>query len=151
MQFPPYDSIRRWSEGDFFVSTDRQLFDVELVAQFLADDSYWANDRTPEKEAIAAQHSRCYSVIHGPSGAMVGGARAVTDWIAFAWIADVFVLPDARGHGLGKLLVRCITEDLADVDRLFLGTRDAHALYAQFGFVTPPRPERWMERLHEPS
>lgn len=147
MQSHQYDSIRQWSDGDFFVTTDRSAFDVDLVAKFLAGDSYWAKERTPEEEAIAAQRSRCYSVIHEPSGAMVGGARAVTDWVAFAWIADVFVLPETRGLGLGKLLVGSITEDLAHVDRLFLGTRDAHGLYSQFGFVTPPRQERWMERL----
>jgi GNAT superfamily N-acetyltransferase len=81
---------------------------------------------------------------------MVGGARAVTDLAFFAWIADVFVVPPARGCGLGKFLMRCIVDDLADVDRLFLGTRDAHGLYTQVGFVAPPRPERWMERLLDP-
>jgi GNAT superfamily N-acetyltransferase len=137
---------REWTENGFLVTTDRARFDVELVASFLANDSYWATDRTVEQERVAADNSRCYSVINVASGSQVGGARAVTDWVSFAWIADVFVLPEFQGYGLGKFLVRCVTDDLADVYRLFLGTRDAHGLYAQFGFVPAPRPERWMER-----
>jgi GNAT superfamily N-acetyltransferase len=135
-----------WAESGYVVTTDPARFDVELVASFLAQDSYWATDRTVEQERIAADNSRCYSVIDTSTQRQIGGARAVTDWVSFAWIADVFVLSEFRGRGLGKFLVRCISEDLANVYRLFLGTRDAHGLYAQFGFVPAPRPERWMER-----
>jgi GNAT superfamily N-acetyltransferase len=95
-------------------------------------------------------NSRCFTILHEPTGVQVGGARAVTDYVAFAWIADVFVVKAARGLGLGKFLMQCLTEDLAGVQRLFLGTRDAHGLYAQFGFSAPPRPERWMERFDVP-
>jgi GNAT superfamily N-acetyltransferase len=148
MPFPRSDSIRQWSDGEYTVTTDPARFDPEVVTGFLAGDSYWAQGRTRAQTEIAAAHSRCYSVLHDPTGRQVGGARAVTDWMAFAWIADVFVVPSAQGHGLGKLLMRAVTEDLAHVQRLFLGTRDAHGLYARFGFATPPRQERWMERLN---
>jgi len=111
------------------------------------NDSYWVQARTPDEEARAVANSRCYSIVHEPSRRMVGGARAVTDHVAFAWIADVFVVPEEQGHGLGKLLMRAVTEDLTHVERLFLGTRDAHGLYTQFGFVPSERNERWMERL----
>jgi len=148
MPFPPYDSIRRWTDGAYTVTTDPARFDHDVVTAFLANDSYWARGRTREQTGVAAAHSRCYSVLHDPSGRQVGGARAVTDWMAFAWVADVFVVPSEQGHGLGKLLMRAVTDDLAHVERLFLGTRDAHGLYAQFGFAPPPRQERWMERLN---
>jgi GNAT superfamily N-acetyltransferase len=134
-----------WAHGAFVVTTDPAAVDVDLTTSFLANDSYWALGRTRTDEERAIANSRCYTVLR--DGAQVGGARAVTDDAFFAWIADVFVVPAARGQGVGKLLVRCITEDLAHVERLFLGTRDAHGLYAQFGFATPPRQERWMERL----
>jgi GNAT superfamily N-acetyltransferase len=143
----PYDSIRTWTEGEYLVTTDRTRFDVAVATAFLVNDSYWVEQRTAEEEARAVANSRCYSVVHESSDRMVGGARAVTDHVSFAWIADVFVLPDARGNGLGKFLIRCVTDDLTHVDRLFLGTRDAHGLYAQFGFVSSERNERWMERL----
>ena len=85
-------------------------------------------------------------MLHTQSGGQVGGARAVTDHVSFAWIADVFVLDAARGNGLGKFLVACITDDLAHVARLFLGTWDAHGLYAQFGFRPVQHSGSWMER-----
>jgi GNAT superfamily N-acetyltransferase len=144
---PISNAFRRWTEGDAVVTTDPASFDQRVAVDFLASDSYWARDRTEVAEATAVEHSRCYALLQGQSAAMVGGARAVTDFATFAWIADVFVLPAARGSGLGKFLMRCITDDLVHVDRLFLGTRDAHGLYAQFGFVTTDHNERWMERL----
>jgi GNAT superfamily N-acetyltransferase len=147
MRFPPFATIRRWTDGDYAVTTDPASFDVGVATAFLANDSYWAQGRDAETESVAAAHSRCYSLLHSPTGRMVGGARGVTDWATFAWIADVFVLDSARGAGLGKFLVACVTEDLAHVQRLFLGTRDAHGLYEQFGFAATERNHRWMERL----
>jgi GNAT superfamily N-acetyltransferase len=150
MPSPPYDSIRQWTDGDYVVTTDPARYDVDVVTSFLANDSYWAKGRTHEQTEVTAANSRCYSLVHVPTGRQVGGARAVTDHVAFAWIADVFVLDSERGHGLGKFLVQCITDDLSHVARLFLGTWDAHGLYAQFGFARPDRQERWMERLNKP-
>ena len=137
---------RRYSHKQWVVTTDPVAFDVDVATAFLRDHSYWAPERTRAVEAVAAANSRCYSLLDG-AGQMVGGCRAVTDFATFAWIADVFVLPPARREGLGKFLIECVTDDLAHVDRLFLGTRDAHGLYAQFGFVPTKRNERWMERL----
>lgn len=146
MPFPPYDSIREWRDGDHLVTTDPDAVDLDVVHGFLSEHSYWAQWRSREQQARANACSRCYTVLDA-GGVQVGFARAVTDHVSFAWIADVFVVPAARGHGLGKFLARCFTEDLAHVHRLFLGTRDAHGLYAQVGFVPPPNQERWMERI----
>lgn len=128
------------------LTTDRDAFDVDVATAFLRDHSYWAEDRTREVELAAVANSRCYSILD-ESGAMVGGCRAVTDYATFAWIADVFVLPSARGNGLGKFLMQCVVDDLSGVTRLFLGTKDAHGLYAQYGFSPTERNERWMERV----
>ena len=149
MRSHPYDSIRTWTEGEYLVTTDAACVDLDVATAFLANDSYWANDRTREAEALAVANSRNYVVVHSATGRQVGGARAVTDHVAFAWIADVFVVPDGRGRGLGKFLMRCVVEDLEHVSRSFLGTRDAHGLYAQVGFVPTVRNDRWMERLHD--
>jgi GNAT superfamily N-acetyltransferase len=75
----------------------------------------------------------------------VGFARAVSDGAAVAYLADVYVLPEHRGHGLGVEVVREIVENgpLAD-RRWLLHTRDAHELYRRFGFGPPG--ERLMER-----
>jgi GNAT superfamily N-acetyltransferase len=66
---------------------------------------------------------------------LVGCARAVTDFTRFAYLADVFILPEHRGHGLGRWLVQTMIEhpSVGNV-RWVLHTLDAHGLYRQFGF-----------------
>ena len=78
----------------------------------------------------------------------VGLARVVSDKATFAWLCDVYILPEHRGHGLGKWLVECVKAhpDLHGLRRWLLATRDAHGLYSQFGFVSPT-PGRLMEIL----
>jgi GNAT superfamily N-acetyltransferase len=69
---------------------------------------------------------------------MVGFARAVSDGVAFAYLADVFVLSEHRGHGLGRRLVETMVERGPGGNfRWMLRTADAHGLYERFGFATP--------------
>ena len=76
-------------------------------------------------------------------------ARAVTDRVLFAWLADVCVLPEHRERGLGKALMEAVVDhpDLAAIKRIMLATEDAHGLYEQFDFGPMRRPERYMERF----
>jgi GNAT superfamily N-acetyltransferase len=78
----------------------------------------------------------------------VGFARVITDRATFAWLADVFVLEEYRGRGLSKLLMSTIMDHpyLQILRRFTLATRDAHSLYAQFGFTPLAHPESFMER-----
>ena len=138
-----------WSDGEYVVSTDPARVDLDVVHAFLSEESYWAQGRTRAQVARANELSTCFSVVHEPSGAMVGFARVLTDEVAFAWIADVFVLEAHRGHGLGVFMMRCVVEANEHVLRLVLGTRDAHGVYAKVGFVPLIRVERWMERWSE--
>ena len=79
----------------------------------------------------------------------VGFARIVTDYATFAWVADVFVRPEHRGHGLSKWLMEVILAhpQLQGFRRWVLSTKDAHGLYDQFGFMPLKRAEPWMERF----
>jgi GNAT superfamily N-acetyltransferase len=81
------------------------------------------------------------------AGEQIGFARVVTDGGRLAYLADVFVVSDERGKGLGKWLVGKVLEypDFADVDQWLLGTQDAHTLYERFGFVAAA-PNRYMVR-----
>ena len=81
-------------------------------------------------------------------GEQVGFARVVTDYATFAWLADVFILDEHRGQGLGKWLIEVIIShpDLQGFRRWVLATKDAHELYRRVGFRELHRPERWMER-----
>jgi N-acetylglutamate synthase-like GNAT family acetyltransferase len=87
----------------------------------------------------------CFGVYR--CGKQIGFAHAVTDFATFAWLADVFIVEEERGRGLSKKLVAAIQAHprLQNLRRFMLGTRDAHGLYAQFGFEPIKFPERFME------
>jgi GNAT superfamily N-acetyltransferase len=133
-------------DGDYRVTTDRARVDLDVVHAFLTNESYWAQHRSREQNARALELSTCFSVIHEPSGAMVGFARVLTDDVSFGWVADVFVLSEHRGRGMAVFLMGCVVEAYGHVSRLVLGTRDAHGVYAKVGFEPIIRVDRWMER-----
>jgi GNAT superfamily N-acetyltransferase len=148
MPFPPSDSIRRWSDGDYVVTTDRTRVDLALVHRFISEDSYWAQGRTLEQQARANDLSTCFTVQHQPTDVQVGFARVLSDDVSFGWVADVFVLEAHRGHGVGVFLMQCVVEASDHLSRLVLGTRDAHGVYAKVGFQPLGRVERWMEHWY---
>jgi GNAT superfamily N-acetyltransferase len=96
------------------------------------------------------QHSLCFGAFLDEK--QVGFARVITDFVTFAYIADVFVVPEHRGRGLAKRLMRAILAhaELQGLRRILLATRDAHGLYAQFGFQPLPNPEHFMT-IHKPD
>lgn len=117
-----------------------------MIRRFLAEESYWARGIPLDVMSRAADHSLCFGVYRDAE--QVAFARVVTDYATFGHIMDVFVLPEHRGKGLGKLLMECIMThpELQGFRRWQLGTDDAHGLYARFGFATPAHPERHMEK-----
>ena len=125
------------------VSTDRARMDVAMIHRFLSE-SYWARGIPLALVERSIDHSLCFGAFDGD--AQVGFARVITDYATFGYLADVFVLPSHRGHGVGKSLMRAIRQhpDLQTLRRWHLVTRDAHALYAQFGFAPLESPERHM-------
>jgi N-acetylglutamate synthase-like GNAT family acetyltransferase len=130
---------------DILISDGRALLDRTLIHCFLSERTYWAPGVPREIVERAIDHSLCFGVYRG--GKQIGFARVVTDFATFAWLADVFILEDERGKGLSKKLVAAIQAHprLQDLRRFMLGTRDAHGLYAQFGFEPVKYPERFME------
>jgi GNAT superfamily N-acetyltransferase len=142
--------MTEWHRDGFFVTDDPARVDVDVVHDYLANESYWAGRRTRATTESALAASWCFSVFDSTTGTQVGFARLVTDRTTFAWLADVFVVPSAQGRGLGTFLVGCIAEAAAGIDRLLLSTRDAHGLYAKVGFVPLSYPTRAMERLLHP-
>jgi GNAT superfamily N-acetyltransferase len=126
------------------ISTDRHRLDLALIHEFLSS-SYWAKDRPREVVERSIEHSLCFGAYDG--GRQVAFARLVTDRAVFAYLADVFVVPDHRGRGIAGLLLDAIFAhpELKDVRLFRLGTRDAHGLYAKYGFKPMLNPERSME------
>ena len=139
-------SVRRRLRGGYEISDDAQRFDAEAMHDFLEAEGYWAKGRSREATLIGAAHSVVLGV-YAPDGAMVGGARLVTDWATFGWLTDVYVVEAHRGRGLGKALVAAAREhpSVATVKRLLLITSDAHELYHQYGFAPVTHPDRWLE------
>lgn len=136
----------RVSPDAYEISTDKSRLSLDRIVAFLAD-SYWASRRPREviEKSIAA--SLCLGAYRKADGLQVGFARVVTDGATFGWVADVYVDPACRGAGVGKALIQAVTEvpELQGI-RLLLVTRDAHGLYAQYGFEALARPENWMLR-----
>jgi len=130
--------------GGYELDDDPGRVDVDAVHRYLSEQSYWAAGRSRETvERLVKEAARVVGVYR--DGEQVGFARAVSDGVAVAYLADVYVLPGHQGHGLGKELVAEMIEHgpYAHV-RWLLHTRDAHGLYGQFGFG--PAGERLMER-----
>ena len=129
-------SVRTWRRDDGFeISTDPTRVDLDLTHRFLRDDSYWAAGVPRDVLERSIRGSIVFG-IYNDAGDQVGFARVVSDKATFAWIGDVFVLPERRGVGLAKWLMECITThpELQGLRRWMLATRDAHGLYAQYGF-----------------
>lgn len=122
-------------KDDFLISTDKTLLDIGVIHSYLSKESYWAMNIPREVVVKSVAHSLCFGVYH--DGKQIGFARLITDQATFAYLADVFILEDHRGKGLSKWLMHSIHAhpELQGLRRWVLGTKDAHGLYEQFGWV----------------
>src|SRR5215831_8986399 len=131
------------------ITCDKARLDAGAIHKFLSE-SYWSPGipRPIVERAIA--NSLCFGVLLHHE--QIGFARVVTDGATFAYLADVYILPEHRGKGLARrLMERVIAHpELQRLRRFLLATRDAHSLYSKFGFRPLARPERFME-LHIPN
>lgn len=131
----------------YTISTDPQKMDVNVIYGYLSR-SYWAEGRTKATVEKSLRNSLNFGVFD-EKDAQVGFARVITDYATFAYLADVFILEEHRGHGLSKRLMETIMAhpDLQGLRRWSLATRDAHGLYEQFGFTPLSHPEIWMQKF----
>jgi GNAT superfamily N-acetyltransferase len=123
-----------WRREEYLISTDVERLDVDLIHRFLSEESYWAKGIAREVVKRSIENSICFGLYDASE--QMGFARVITDRAAFAYLADVFVLPGHRGRGLGKWLIETVLSypDLQNLRRFFLGTADAHSLYERYGF-----------------
>lgn len=138
-----------WRKDDYLLSMDKSKIDVAAVHRFLSH-SYWAENIPLTVVQKSIDNSLCFAVYHNQG--LIGFARVISDFATFAYLADVFILPEERGKGLSKWLMEVIMDhpQLSGLRRFTLATRDAHGLYAQFGFTPFDKPDRWMQR-HDPE
>jgi GNAT superfamily N-acetyltransferase len=135
-----------FTSGDYEFDDDASRVDRDTVWAFLSTQAYWNRGRSRVQfEAQLASAWRVVGVYAAATGRQVGFARAVSDGVAFAYLADVFILPEARGAGLGKELVAAMIDRGPGAGfRWTLHTADAHGLYRKFGFTEPDA--MYMER-----
>jgi ribosomal protein S18 acetylase RimI-like enzyme len=126
--------MRRALAGGFELDDEHSRIDVAAVHAYISGESYWGRGRSREfVERALAGSARVVGLYRG--GQQVGFARAVSDEVTVAYMADVYVLEPHRGLGLGVELVRELVEagPLAELSWM-LHTRDAQGLYARLGF-----------------
>jgi GNAT superfamily N-acetyltransferase len=124
---------------DFELDDDPARIQRDAVWRWLSTEAYWGRWRSrADLDAQIDSAWRLVGVYAAGTGAQVGFARAVSDGVAFAYLADVYVEDAHRGHGLGKALVRrMVDEGPGSGFRWVLFTGDAHGLYEGFGFTEP--------------
>jgi GNAT superfamily N-acetyltransferase len=129
--------VRRTLTGGIELDDSKERIDREEVHRFLSEVAYWSLGRPREtQDRLIDQAARVVGLYDGDR--QIGFCRAATDGTSFVYLADVYVLEEYRGRGLGEELVREMVEngDLARL-RWFLHTQDMHPLYRKVGFEEP--------------
>lgn len=135
-----------YKRDPFIISDDPAKLDLDAICDFLSR-AYWAEKRPREVIEKSIRFSLNFGVCDGDR--QVGFARVITDYATFAYLCDVFIHEEYRGHALGKWLMESILAhpNLQGLRRWSLSTRDAHGLYRQFGFAELSNPASWMEKF----
>jgi GNAT superfamily N-acetyltransferase len=124
--------------GPYEVDDDPTRVDLDAVWAFLSSEAYW--ERSRSFEDVRRQVREAWRVVacYDGDGQTVGFARALSDGITIAYLADVYVLAPHRGQGLGEAMIREMIDNGPGREfRWMLHTRDAHGLYRKFGFADP--------------
>lgn len=127
------------------ISTNRADVNLDVVHAFLSQDAYWSKNIPLELVRKAIENSYCFSAFIEDK--QVGFARVISDGATFAYLCDVFTLPEFRGRGIGKKLMQTVQAhpELQGLRRWMLMTADAHKLYESYGFSALAKPDRAME------
>jgi len=128
------------------ISINKERLDVPKIHAFLTE-SYWAKGRTIEEVKKTIENSMCFGVYIDTI--QIGFARVCTDYTVFAYLMDVFILPEYRGKGYAKILLEHImaAPQLQNCHTWMLKTADAHGLYEQFNFTELADSKKVMERI----
>ena len=97
--------------------------------------TYWADRRPTETIEKSMRNSACFGIRSEEDRKLIGFARVISDYATTWYLCDVIIDPEYREQGLGKALVSHITTQFSG-QRGILLTRDAHGLYAQYGFAS---------------
>ena len=126
------------------ISTDPARLDIPLIHRVLSN-SYWAKGRSVGVVEKSIRNSLCFGAYL--DGVQIAFARLITDRAVFAYLADVFVVPESQGRGISKMLLEEILAhpDITGLKLIRLATRDAHGLYEKYGFESTTNSDKTME------
>ncbi len=132
------------SEGSLLLSSDKQRLDMDFVHAYLTR-SYWSEQIPLETVKQAAENSLALGLYLDNS--QIGYCRIITDFTTFAYLADVFVIEEARGNGYSVWMMAQLQAipELKGLRRWLLATRDAHLLYEKSGWKPLANPSFFME------
>ena len=127
------------------ISTNKSLLNVNFIHNYLSNQSYWAKGRTLVQVKKTIESCLCFGVYEHKE--QIGFARVLTDYVAFGYFMDVFVIDSHQHKGIGNLLLKSIMAhpELTGVQRLMLATQDAHTFYKKFGFDNLENPKILMD------
>jgi GNAT superfamily N-acetyltransferase len=129
--------VKRGLGDGLELDDSRERIDLDEVHRYLCDESYWAFGRPRDvQERLVREAVRVVGLYDGDR--QIGFCRAASDGVSFVYLADVYVLSEYRGRGLGEELVREMVErgPLAE-KRWLLHTTNMHPLYRKLGFDVP--------------
>lgn len=145
------------NNGNWLVSDDRQLLDLELVHSFLTG-CYWAQGISREQVERQTKNSTLVFGLYrldadGKPIEQTGFARVLSDLCHFAYMSDVFVTRPWQRRGLGTQMLKTLLShpELYGMRYWVLMTRDAHSLYKRLGFSEPEEPHEYLELKHPPG
>lgn len=132
-------------KNGYFFTTDKSKIDIASAHDFLSNHAYWCKNIPFEVFKKSFENALCFAVFENE--VQIAFARVITDYATIAYLGDVYVLPQYRGKGVSKLLLKQIMnhKELQGLRRWILLTGDAHGLYKQFGWEEIKSPEKWME------
>lgn len=126
------------------ISSDKSKLQIDVIFNYLKNESYWGKEKTIEIVKTSITNSICFGIYRGKK--QIGFTRVVSDISVFAYLCDVFILPEFQGQGIGKYFLKNILENpmFAGITTWFLVTDDAQKFYNKFGFIEVPTPSRFL-------
>ncbi|WP_082631318.1 GNAT family N-acetyltransferase [Gracilibacillus massiliensis] len=142
---------KNWRNGDYLITMDKTELELDVIYNFLSNESYWSKGISKEDVIKSINNSSlCFGLYYinpfDRKKKQIGFARVISDLVTHAYLQDVFILTPYRKKGLGNWLLDIITnyEEL-NIRRLLLSTDDGHSFYAKFGFTPLDKPNFFMQ------
>lgn len=137
----------RWEYKDYIITVDKSDLEFDVIYEFLSNESYWSKGISKEDVIKSIKNSAiCFGMYNKEQKKQIGFARVISDLVTFSYLTDVFVLKEYRQKGLGKWLIKTITDyEELKIRRIMLSTDDGHSLYSKYGFKALDNPYLFMQ------